>query len=78
MNSYYAYSFLTGIYIGGYTNFFSKIIISGLVIYMIHPENFNIDKFQPLYNTIKEKTYPYTSKVYDFGEKEILKIPIKK
>jgi len=78
MNSYYAYSFLAGIYIGGYTNFFSKIIISGLVVYMIHPENFNIDKFQPLYNIIKEKTYPYTSKVYDFGEKEILKIPIKK
>jgi len=78
MNAYYAYSFLAGIFIGGYTNFFSKIVISGLTLYIINPENFTTDKFQPLYNTIKEKTYPYTSKVYDFGEKEILKIPIKK
>lgn len=78
MNAYYAYSFLAGIFIGGYTNFFSKIVISGLTLYIINPENFTADKFQPLYNTIKEKTYPYTSKVYDFGEKEILKIPIKK
>ena len=82
MNTYYAYSFLVGMYIGGYTNFFSKIVISGLVVYMIHPENFNIQKFEPLYETIQEKTYPYLSKIYSFNENKnslpSLKIQIKK
>ena len=68
MNSYYAYSFLAGMYIGGYTNFFSKLVISSLVIYMIHPENFNIKKFEPLYERIHENTYPYLSKIYSFND----------
>ena len=77
MNSYYAYSFLLGMYVGGYTNFFSKIVISGLVLYMVNPENFSIDKFDPLYKTIKENTQPYLSKIYSF-ETSLPKLVIKK
>ena len=67
MNSFYAYSFLTGMFVGGYTNFFSKVVISGLVLYMVNPENFSIEKFNPLYQTVFEKSYPYLSKVYSFS-----------
>lgn len=68
MSSYYAYAFLTGIYIGGYTNFFSKVVISGLVLYIVNPDNFNPRRFNPLYKQIYEKTYPYISKVYSFTD----------
>ena len=64
MNSFYAYSFLAGVFVGGYTNFFSKIIISGLVLYIVNPENFSIEKFNPLYKTIYQRAYPYVSKIY--------------
>ena len=66
MNSshYYAYAFLSGLFIGGYSNFFSKVIISGLVIYIVHPDNFNPSRFIPLYNRVYENIYPYVSKVY--------------
>ena len=64
MNPFYAYSFLVGMFIGGYTNFFSKIIISGLVLYMVNPENFNIQRFNPLYLSICDYTHPYISKFY--------------
>ena len=66
MNSshYYAYAFLSGLFIGGYSNFFSKVIISGLVIYIVHPDNFNPSRFAPLYNRTYENIYPYISKVY--------------
>lgn len=67
---YYAYSFLAGIFVGGYTNFFSKVIISGLVFYIVHPDNFHPRRFQPLYLQIKDKTYPYLSKIYSFTETE--------
>jgi len=78
MNSFYAYSFLTGMFIGGYTNFFSKIVISGLVLYMVHPDTFSIEKFEPLYKTITDTTYPYISKVYSFSDVKTTKLVIKK
>ena len=68
MDPYYAYTFLTGLYIGGYTNLFSKMVISGLVLYIIHPDNFNPKRFRPLYNQVYNYTYPYVSKVYSFAE----------
>jgi len=68
MNSYYAYSFLAGMCVGGYTNFFSKIVISGLVLYMVNPQNFTVEKFTPLYKTIREKTDPYVSKIYSLQD----------
>lgn len=74
MNKYFAYSFLFGVYIGGYTNLFSKVVISGLVLYMVHPDNFNVQKFEPLYNTIYETTYPYISKIYNFNKIEEYKM----
>ena len=51
-------------YIGGFTNFFSKVVITGLVLYIVHPNNFNSERFNPLYDRIKEKIYPVISKVY--------------
>ena len=71
MKSFYAYSFLSGMFIGGYTNFFSKIVITGLVLYMVNPDNFNVEKFNPLYKTIFQNTYPYISKVYSFNNNQI-------
>ena len=64
MHPYYAYSFLGGLFIGGYTNLFSKLVISGLVIYIVHPENFHPQRFAPLYDSVYEKLQPYVSKVY--------------
>ena len=71
MRSYYAYAFLAGIYIGGYTNLFSKVVISGLVLYIVHPENFDPRRFTPLYNRIYDGTYPYLSKIYNFNNSSI-------
>jgi hypothetical protein len=68
MKPYYAYSFLAGMYIGGYTNLFSKLVISGLVIYIVNPENFNPKRFSPLYNSVYEKVSPYISKIYTFND----------
>lgn len=65
---YYAYSFLAGIFVGGYTNFFSKAIISGLVFYIFYPEHFHPRRFSPLYLTIQEKVEPYLVKIYSFTE----------
>lgn len=70
MNSFYAYSFLSGLFIGGYTNFFSKLVISGLVLYIVHPENFTLERFNPLYERICEKTHPIISKFYTIQETE--------
>lgn len=64
MHPYYAYSFLGGLFIGGYTNLFSKLVISGLVIYIVHPENFHPQRFTPLYDSVYEKLQPYVSKIY--------------
>ena len=64
--NYYAYSFLAGIFVGGYTNFFSKAVISGLVFYIFHPEHFHPRRFTPLYHTVQEKVEPYLNKVYDY------------
>jgi len=67
-NPFYAYSFLIGLYTGSYTNLFSKVIISGLVLYMVHPDYFNPQRFTPLYDTINENVSPYISKIYSFDE----------
>ena len=64
MDATNAYYFLTGLFIGGYSNFFSKIVIMGLVLYIVHPNHFNVDRFQPLYQRITERTYPYISRIY--------------
>jgi len=76
MNSFYAYSFLTGLFIGAWTNFFSKIVISSLVIYIVHPKYFSLERFTPLYQRICEKTYPYISKIYTIENGDEIKIEI--
>ena len=64
MDAVNAYYFLTGLFIGGYSNFFSKIVISGLILYIVHPNHFNVERFQPLCQRITERTYPYISRIY--------------
>lgn len=73
MNTHYAYTFLAGLFIGGYTNFFSKLVISGLVLYIVHPDNFNVERFQPLYQRVCDKTHPYISKIYRIEDEEMNK-----
>jgi len=79
INSIYAYSFLTGMYIGGYTNLFSKFIITGLVLYMTDPSKFSYENFEPLYNNVYDITYPYLSKIYKYTSHNppLLKLKIK-
>lgn len=77
LNFRYGYSFIIGMFIGGYTNLFSKLIISGLLIYMVKPNNFNVENFSPLYDNIRVKLKPYLSKIYKFTEKIELP-PLKK
>ena len=72
MNPYYAYSFLAGLFIGGYTNLFSKVVISSLVVYIVNPEKFHPKKFTPLYDSIYEKVSPYISKVYTLNDSILL------
>lgn len=73
MKLYYAYSFLAGLFMGGYTNLFSKVIISGLVIYIVHPENFSPKRFAPLYTGIYDTLQPYISKIYILDDSGLIK-----
>ena len=68
MDPFYAYCFLLGLYTGGYTNLFSKIVISSLVVYMVHPKVFTLDRFNPLYVNTYNLAYPYLSKIYNFDD----------
>ncbi len=64
INTTNAYFFLTGLYIGGYSNFFSKLIITGLVIHMSNQSIFSYERFLPLYTKSYELIEPYISKIY--------------
>ena len=64
INANNAYFFLTGLYIGGYSNFFSKIVITGLVVHMVNKSIFTYQSFEPLYENISNILKPYISKVY--------------
>lgn len=76
MDPFYAYSFLLGIYVGQYTNLFSTVVISGLVVYMVHPNIFTVDKFNPLYRLVYEKSKPILSKVYEFENPDSSNVPL--
>jgi len=67
INTINASFFLTGLYIGGYSNFFSKIVITGLVIHMANQSIFSYEKFKPLYNNVKKLVNPYLSKIYQIN-----------
>lgn len=41
----YAYIFISGLYIGSHTNFFSNIVIIGLVTYIVKPHIFTRENF---------------------------------
>ena len=64
INTTNAYFFLTGLYIGGYSNFFSKLVITGLVIHMSNQSIFSYERFRPLYTKSYELIQPYISKIY--------------
>ena len=67
MNSFCGYFFVAGVYVGGYTNLFGKLIISSLVLYIANPDTFNLNRFYPLCQTTYKLTYPYLSKIYSFS-----------
>lgn len=48
----HAYAFLGGLYIGGHTNIFSNLIITGLITYIIHPSFYTKDRFNTVKNYI--------------------------
>ena len=49
INKNHAYSFLCGLFIGGWTNIVSKIIITGLVLYIIDP-GITMEKIETIKN----------------------------
>lgn len=40
----HAYMFLAGLYIGGHTNIFSNLVITGLLTYIVNPELYTKDR----------------------------------
>lgn len=44
----HAYSFLAGLYVGKFTNIFSDMVISGLILYIVTPEIFTRDRWENL------------------------------
>ena len=40
----HAYALLGGLYVGKFTNFFSDIVITGLVLYIVTPQIFTADR----------------------------------
>ena len=51
----HAYIFLGGLYIGNWTNIFSNVVITGLVLYITTPEIFTPDRW----NRIKSWAWGY-------------------
>ena len=42
----HAYALLAGLYVGKFTNFFSDIVITGLVLYIVTPQIFTEDRLE--------------------------------
>jgi len=50
----HAFFFLGGLYMGGWTNIFSDLVITGLVLYIVSPEIFTPDRWD------KVKSYAWS------------------
>ena len=70
VNMYEASFFITGLYIGGFTNFFSKLIITGLFIHLTNNQIFTLERFKPLYKNINKKLKPYINYIYSYDSTE--------
>lgn len=65
----HTYAFLSGLYVGKFTNFFSDIVITGLVLYIVTPHVFTRERF----NTAKKyicKWFNPTNYI-SFGSKDV-------
>ena len=51
INPSYAYCFLAGLYIGGYTNIFSNMVITGLVTYIVKPDFYTPERIEYIKNS---------------------------
>ena len=59
VNSTHAYIFLAGLYIGGYTNTFSNLVITGLITYIIHPNLYTKEKLEVVKKIVYNKLSPW-------------------
>ena len=59
VNSTHAYIFLAGLYIGGYTNTFSNLVITGLITYIIHPNLYTKEKLEIVKKIVYNKLSPW-------------------
>lgn len=48
----HAYAFLGGMFIGKFTNLFSDVVITGLVLYIVTPEIFTEDRVHQVKNYV--------------------------
>jgi hypothetical protein len=60
----HAYAFLGGLFISKFTNMFSDIVISGLVIYIVTPEKYNENNWNRLKSYYNNLTGFLTSKLH--------------
>lgn len=74
INATHAYIFLSGLYIGGYTNTFSNLVITGLITYIIHPNFYTKDKFDVVKNIILGKLSPWLNNYQNNVENNVSKI----
>ena len=69
----HAYAFIGGLYIGKFTNLFSDVVITGLVLYIVTPEIFTEDRIAKAKNMIWNFTNRFT---VDRNVKTIEQAPI--
>ena len=72
----HAYFLLGGLYLGKFTNFFSDIIITGLVLYIVTPTLFNEDKIERAKNWCWSwfEKKPVTIDISQLSEEQLLKL----
>lgn len=49
----HAYAFLGGLFIGKFTNMFSDVVITGLVLYIVTPEVYTVERADRVKNYFK-------------------------
>lgn len=64
-----AYSFLIGLYIGGYTNIFSRLLITSLVVYIVNPEFYSKERIDMVKSYVALKFNNFTGIDKHFADK---------
>ena len=72
----HAYFLLGGLYLGKFTNFFSDIIITGLILYIVTPTLFNEDKIERAKNWCWSwfEKKPVTINLSQLSEDQLMKL----